>query len=139
MLCECFSAVQSLKEEQVETGPTVHRIEPPGPVPASIMRKAGCDVEKSLRLLSENWTKRQVHMLELFERDTKEGLLRASEWPEFGFMDEEAWVHAFKVFLDNFELDDEDWCELLFKIWVARVLNYTMRYVIRGVRLRVAG
>lgn len=36
------------------------------------------------------------------------------------------------MFLDKFELADEDWKEVLFKVWVARVLNYTMRHVLRG-------
>lgn len=132
MLCECFSAVQSLKDEHVETAPTVHRIDPAAAVPASITQKIGYNVEKSLKLLRENWTARQVELLGLFGKDIKEGMLRAREWPEYMFMDEEAWEHAYTVFLDNFKLDDQDWREVLFKVWVARVVNYTMRHVIRG-------
>lgn len=132
MLCECFSAVQSLKDEHVETAPTVHRIDPPAAVPASVQQKIGYNVEKSLRLLRENWTEKQQELLTLFRSDIQDGLLAASEWPEYDFMDEDAWVSAYKVFLEHFDLEDEDWREVLFKMWVARVINYTMRHVLRG-------
>nr|AIC73644.1 mannosylglycerate synthase [Caloglossa leprieurii] len=132
MLCECFAAVQSLKDEHVQSSATVHRIDPPAAVPESITSKIGYDVEKSLKLLRENWSDRQMELLTLFPSDIQDGLLAASEWPEYMFMDEDAWIRAYKVYLDNFVLDDEDWRELLFKTWVARVLNYTMRHVLRG-------
>lgn len=132
MLCECFSAVQSLKHETVITAPTVHRIDPPAAVPSSVTSKIGYNVEKSLKLLSENWSDRQLELLTLFRSDIQDGLLAASEWPEYEFMDEDAWISAYKVFLEMFDLNDEDWREVLFKMWVARVLNYTMRHVLRG-------
>mmetsp|Transcript_18983 Transcript_18983/g.28075 ORF Transcript_18983/g.28075 Transcript_18983/m.28075 type:complete len:469 (-) Transcript_18983:188-1594(-) len=132
MLCECFAAIQSLKDEHVETAPSVHRIDPPATVPTSITSKIGYDVETSLKLLRENWTDKQLDLLTLFRPDIRDGLLAASEWPVFNFMDEDAWVSAYNVFLENFDLDDEDWREVLFKTWVARVLNYTVRHVLRG-------
>ncbi|PXF44895.1 Mannosylglycerate synthase [Gracilariopsis chorda] len=132
MLCECFAAVQSLRHEPVSEEPTVHRIDPATPVPSCITEKIGYDIEKSMRLLREKWTARQKGLLELFPEKAKCGLLRASEWPEFMFMDEQCWVSAYKVLLDHFNVFDEDWRELIFKMWVARVLNYTMRHVTRG-------
>lgn len=132
MLCECFAAVQSLKHEVIETTPSVHRIDPPAAVPASVTSKIGYNIEKSLKLLRENWSDRQLELLTLFRSDIQDGLLAASEWPEYEFMDEDAWICAYKVFLEMFDLNDEDWKEVLFKMWVARVLNYTMRHVVRG-------
>lgn len=132
MICECFSAVQSLKDEQIKEAPTVHRIDPAGPVPTSLTQKIGYDVEKSLRLLRENWTDRQVEFLDLFSEDVRSGLLAARKWPQYMFMTEEAWIRAYAVFLEHFDLADDDWREVLFKVWVARVLNYTMRHVLRG-------
>ena len=38
-------------------------------------------------------------------------------------------MKAFVIFLDNFEKGDDDWEELLFKVWVARVLNHTIRCI----------
>lgn len=132
MLCECFSAMQSLKDEHVQTAPTIHRIDPPAAIPASIQQKIGYDIEKSLKLLRENWTERQVQLLDHFRDDIKAGLLDARDWPVYSFMNEDAWTSAYQVFLKNFDLGDEDWREILFKVWVARVLNYTMRHVLRG-------
>lgn len=57
-----------------------------------------------------------------------QGLLLASEWPCWSFCDEEAWVGAYGKFLEFFEKGDSDWEELLFKVWVSRVLNHTVRY-----------
>ena len=39
---------------------------------------------------------------------------------------------AYPVFLNNFQMGDTDWEEILFKVWVGRVLNYTLRDVVRG-------
>lgn len=90
MLCDCFATVQSLKDEPVETAPTVHRNDPPAAVPAAITQKVGYDVEKSLKLLREGWSERQVQLLGLFGERMQSGMLRAREWPECMFMDEEA-------------------------------------------------
>lgn len=132
MVCECFAAIQSLKDEHVPNTPSVHRIDPPAELPVSITQKIGYDVEKSLRLLGENWTDRQEKILHLFSEDVRIGLLSSREWPQYMFMTEEAWVSAYPIFLENFDLDDDDWRDILFKVWVARVLNYTMRHVLRG-------
>lgn len=132
MALECFAAVQSLQNEDVTTSPTTHRIDPPAAVPTSVTQKIGYCVEKSLGLLRENWTDRQQELLTMFRSDIQDGLLAASEWPEYLFMTEEAWICAYQVFLEHFDLNDEDWRELFFKMWVARVLNYTMRHVMRG-------
>lgn len=132
MLCECFAAIQSLQHENVRCTPTVHRIDPQTAVPETVTTTIGYDVEKSLKLLRENWNDRQLELLSLFDGDVQDGLLAAMEWPEFSFMDEEAWIKSYKILLKHFDLDDDDWREVLFKMWVARVLNYTMRHVLRG-------
>lgn len=132
MLCECFGAVQSLRGEDVTVPPNVHCIEPAGPVSRLIAQKIGYDVQKTLKLLRENWTERQVELLGCFSEEVRGGMLSAREWPEYMFMSEEAWIGAYQVCLEKFELGDEDWREVLFKMWVCRVLNYTMRHVVRG-------
>lgn len=132
MLCECFSAVQSLRGEQLPIAHNVHSIEPAGSVPEYITRKIGYDVQKTLRLLRDNWTPRQEELLGFFGEEVRAGLLAAREWPEYLFMTEEVWAAAYQVCLERFELNDNDWRELLFKMWVCRVLNYTMRHVLCG-------
>uniref|UniRef100_A0A7S0ZC90 Uncharacterized protein n=1 Tax=Timspurckia oligopyrenoides TaxID=708627 RepID=A0A7S0ZC90_9RHOD len=132
MLTECFAAVQSLKMTPIRAD-SLHRIAPAELVPYSVTSKIGYDVESTLGLLRERWTPRQEQLLhKYFDQKLVEGLLKAREWPVYAFMDEEAWLQAYEVFLEHFNMEDNDWKELLFKAWVARVLNYTMRHVIRG-------
>ncbi|HAF69899.1 MAG: Uncharacterized protein XD60_1037 [Acetothermia bacterium 64_32] len=131
MLIECFAAVQSLKEEQVPEG-GAHRIEYPGPVPQEVREKIGYDIEGSLALLSEGWTPRQEELLACLPRKVWEGMLACRSFPRFGFMDEEVWYLTYQALLEHFSSQDEDWRELLFRLWLARTLQYTMSEALRG-------
>ncbi|MGY4706148.1 mannosylglycerate synthase domain-containing protein [Candidatus Bipolaricaulota sp. J31] len=131
MLIECFSAVQSLKDEIVPEG-TTHRIEYPGPVRQEMKERIGYDFERTLWLLRENWTDRQVELLELFPKEVREGLLTSRQYPRFSFMDEDTWAEVYRVLLAHFDARDADWAELLFKLWIARVLQYTVTVALRG-------
>eukprot|EP00245_Coleochaete_scutata_P016759 TRINITY_DN794_c0_g1_i1.p1 TRINITY_DN794_c0_g1~~TRINITY_DN794_c0_g1_i1.p1 ORF type:complete len:439 (+),score=90.93 TRINITY_DN794_c0_g1_i1:106-1422(+) len=133
MLVECFSAMQSLRHELVDGTLALHRMEISKPVPQNVREKIGYDVEKTLKLLRDHWTPRQHEILqEYFDSALAEGMAKASEFPSWGFCDEAAWVNAYPVFLEHFQKGDSDWEELLFKIWVARVLNHTLKNVLRG-------
>ncbi|CAI7840228.1 unnamed protein product [Closterium sp. NIES-54] len=135
MLIECFSAVQSLKSEGLnnEDNPVIHRVEFARPVPEAVRSKVGYDVEKTLKLLKEPLTPRMKDLLhQYFDPALAKGLIMATEWPTWSFCDEDAWVAAYIRFLDHFEKGDADWEELLFRVWVARVLNHTIRNVMRG-------
>ncbi len=131
MLIECFSAVQGLKGEAVPEG-TMHHIEYPGPVRQEMKERIGYDFERTLWLLRENWTDRQVELLALFPREVREGLLTSRQYPRFSFMDEDAWAEVYRVLLAHFDARDADWAELLFKLWIARVLQYTTAVALRG-------
>ncbi|KAL2634394.1 hypothetical protein R1flu_005873 [Riccia fluitans] len=132
MLIECFSAIQSLKNENVPVG-GIHRMESAKAVPELVKQKVGYDIEKTLKLLKSHWTPRQRELLQQhFDSVLVKGLLNASEWPSWSFADEDCWVGAYHKFLEHFEKGDEDWEELLFKVWVCRVLNHTVRNVLRG-------
>ncbi len=146
MLVECFDTIQSLRNEPFEVtaqtpngeevavtkGGIVHRVEHPSDVPPDIFEKIGFDIEGSLSLLVENWTPRMEELLELFPRRIKDGLKTAKSVPSFSFMDEHTWREAYFVLLEHFDISDEDWQELLFKLWTSRVLCYTTTIALRG-------
>lgn len=136
MLVECFAAMQTLRHEKIDDAALlrgIHRMEAAKAVPELVKQKIGYDVEKTLKLLKDNWTPRQRELLQQhFDPALSKGLQLASEWPCWSFCDEEAWVNAYMKFLENFEKGDSDWEELLFKVWVSRVLNHTLRHVMRG-------
>jgi mannosylglycerate synthase len=131
MLVECFAAVQSLKGEKLD-GSSLHRVQPPDVVPSAISEKLGYDIEASMSLLTERWTPRQQDLLELFPVPIRDGVLANQQRPRFGFMDEDAWFETYNILLEHFDKDDEDWQELLFKLWIIKVLNYTTTMAARG-------
>ncbi|HDL84992.1 MAG TPA: hypothetical protein ENH11_01460 [Candidatus Acetothermia bacterium] len=47
-------------------------------------------------------------------------------------MDAENWYKTYEVLLEHFDAADEDWRALLFKLWIARVFNYTTKVALRG-------
>ena len=47
-------------------------------------------------------------------------------------MDENLWYDTFLVLVDEFDETDEDWRELLFRLWLVRVLSYTADAALRG-------
>jgi mannosylglycerate synthase len=132
MVVECFATIQELKDKQLETVRMVHRIERPGPVPQEVKEKIAYDLEGSLSLLMEKWTEEQLELLSHFPRDVREGMRECRQRPRFKFMNDESWYETYKVLLQEFEWEDRNWQELLFKLWTARVLHYTAYVALRG-------
>lgn len=132
MAIECFSTIQQLKGERVDTARMVHRMERPGPVPDRVKEKTAYDLEGSLHLLMENWSEKQLELLGHFPQKVREGMSECRIRPRFEFMDAESWYETYKVLLAHFDPTDGDWRELFFKLWIARVLNYTIKVALRG-------
>lgn len=131
MLVECFTAIQSLQGEQMPRN-GVHRVEYPDVVPHSIAEKVGYDMEASMALLLDGWTPRQEQLLEVFPEPVRDGMLAIRRHAAFSFMDEENWYDAYRCLLEHFVYGDDDWEELLFKLWAVRVLCFTMTAALRG-------
>ncbi len=96
------------------------------------LKKIGFDIEGSLSLLMENWTSKMEELLDLFPRRVRDGLLANKKAPSFSFMDEHTWREAYFVLLEHFDATDEDWQELIFKLWTSRVICYTTTIALRG-------
>lgn len=66
--------------------------------------KLGYDIEKTLKLLKDNWTPRQRELLHRhFDSALAKGLENSADWPCWSFADEDAWVRAYPRFLEHFE------------------------------------
>jgi mannosylglycerate synthase len=131
MIVECFAAVQGLREEEVRED-LVHRAEVPEAVPASVTEKLGFDIEATLGLMKSGWSERQASLLESFPARIRDGLLANRENASFQFMDDDAWYDAYGVLVEHYQRGDADWEELLFKLWMARVLGFATTVAIRG-------
>lgn len=131
MLVECFTAIQSLRNETVPEG-TPHVKEEPGPATDAIATKIGYDVDATLQLLRSDWSDRQEELLEVLPERVGDGMRAARGYATVAFMDEDAWYETYRALLDHFDAKDADWRRLLFRLWVARVLQYTFTQALRG-------
>ena len=131
MLIECFAAVQSLRGSPVGAT-TPHQVEEKTEVSAEVKAKVGYDVEGTIQLLAAELTPRQVELSTILPDSVREGLLAAQKYPRFSFMDDQAWFTTYSVMLDHFVKEDTDWEALLFRLWIIRVLGYTITAALRG-------
>jgi mannosylglycerate synthase len=131
MIVECFSAIQSQRGLEVSDWMT-HHVEEGVEVPITVKQKVAYDVAGTVRLLRAGWSDGQLELLDLFPVDVAQNLIGCRDYPRLDFMDAAAWHDTYLVLLDHFRLDDQDWRSLLFRLWVARVLTYTVTEAVRG-------
>jgi mannosylglycerate synthase len=131
MVIECFAALQGLRGLPVPPGAS-HQIETPVAVPAEIKGKVAYDFESTLQLVGSDWTPRQEDLLALLPVAVRDGMLAARAYPRFSFMDDRTWWETFSDLLDHFVKNDPDWEALLFRLWIVRVLQYTVSEALRG-------
>ncbi|MBC7219979.1 glycosyltransferase [Candidatus Bipolaricaulota bacterium] len=131
MLIECFEALSSLAGASV-AGTTLHHVEYQGPVSEAIKAKVGYDVDATLALLAEGWTERQAELLDHFPPEVRDGLNPSRRIPRVGCMDDKAWYDTYRVLLREYQSENPEWQDLLFRLWAARVLAYTFSVALRG-------
>ncbi len=132
MLYECFSVIHSLKDGKRGIGHIKHRIEHASGVSNKVENKLGFDIQKTILLLTKEWTPKQEQLLDNFPAGVKNNMAENRKRPYFNFMDDANWYRTYKVLLKKFKPGDEDWRKLLFKLWVSRVLWYTMNVALKG-------
>ena len=131
MAVECFAALQSARKIQVPSD-TNHEVEPAHSVSETVKRRTAYSVGDTVGLLRDGWTDRQLQLLDMFEVDVSRSMKASRDYPRLGFFDADLWGSTYRVLLDSFDHTDRDWRELLFRLWVARVLSYTVNEAVRG-------
>lgn len=131
MVIECFAAMQSIQGIPVQAA-TAHEVEEAAEVPAAIKAKVAYDFESTMQLLAVDWTPHQQDLLTLFGVAVRDGMLATRTYPQLSFMDDRAWFETYSVLLAHFVKNDPDWEALLFKLWIVRVLQYTLSAALRG-------
>jgi mannosylglycerate synthase len=132
MMLECLAAIQTSTMARAPQT-VIHRIEYPHSVSPAIAEKIAYDIEVTQRLLAAGWNKGQeVLLVKHFPPEVTSGALAWKAWPDTAFMDESTWLKTLSILLKQFELRDEEWCDLAFRLWLGRVLNYTLRVAVRG-------
>jgi len=131
MVIECFAAIQTLRGIPMPAT-TPHQVEAATEAPVAIKEKVAYDVEATIQILASEWTPRQKDLLVLFPTAVRDGMLATPAYPRFSFMDDQSWFETYSVLLDHFVKDAPDWQALLFKLWIVRVLQYTMSEALHG-------
>ena len=138
MMLECLAALQSLRQSPPPRS-IVHRVEYPHAVSTNIAEKIGFDIEATQLLLTSGWTERQRELLNRhFPAEVAAGAKSWQLWPQTSFLDQPTWLATLRALLDHFQLGDPDWEELAFRLWVGRVLQYTLTIAIRGHSFAIA-
>ncbi|KAJ1449537.1 nucleotide-diphospho-sugar transferase [Pelagophyceae sp. CCMP2097] len=146
MLIECFSAIKALKHDAdfmhnmraKGLGGFSHRFTAAAAPPRAIVERLCCSVDASADVLrAAHWTPRQESICRALPlpAEVRDGLLAARYWPRFdeAWCGEAAWLSAYDAFLDAaVDLDDADVAEILFRLFVARVVHHLTNYAVRG-------
>ena len=123
MVIECFSAIQALRGQVLDRRIT-HDVELAEGVPASITGKTGYDFAATMTLIPKTFTFRQLDVLATLPAPVMEGMLSAHTG-NVSFLNESLWHDVYLALLEEYIEGDDDWEEVLFLVWVVRVLAYT--------------
>ena len=134
MMVECLGALQRLRSTVATLDTHLKRTsEPADSVSPQISQQIGFDIEATQSLLARSWTTRQEALLTAhFPANVADRAKSWRNWPDTSWIDEQTWLAALTILLDRFVPDDDDWCNLAFRLWVGRVLHYTLRIAVRG-------
>jgi mannosylglycerate synthase len=146
MLVECFQAVKALKHDAdfIQAMQAhglcgfAHRATAAAPPPKAILERLCYSVDASVDVLrAAHWTPRQESLCRALPLPAavRDGLLSARYWPRFdeSWCGEAAWLATYDAFLDaSTDLDDADVAEILFRLFVARVVHHLLNYSVRG-------
>jgi mannosylglycerate synthase len=132
MLVECLDAAHSLRGLP-GPGPSDRRgSDPPADAPEDLKRVVAYDIGGSKALLGSEWPDDEADLVSSLPAETANRLL--SEGPARGFeqMDADLWYQVHGFLLDGFVLGDEVWESLAFRLWLMRVLAYTVNQASLG-------
>jgi len=71
-------------------------------------------------------------LLSFFPSKIREGMILCRKDLDLRFMDPWTWYEVYAVLLEQFNQNRKAWRDLLFRLWIARVLNHTFYYVSKG-------
>ncbi len=132
MVLECFQILKENQFVRIDTKRIKYGEDPLGKIPKIYKEKTAFDIKGTISEFRKGWNKEEKELLDLFPKRVKEGVLKCQKKIDFEFMDPENWYYAFEVFLKYFNENEEKWKNFLFHLWVARVLNHTLKFASEG-------
>ncbi len=132
MILECLDAVRSLIGRPSPPEDTTFASDPPAPVPGDLKSVMGYDVTSTTALLLEGWSEGESELVGTIPGGIAAEVLVNRTAPNFEFMDFSTWGVVLPWLLEHFRLGDAVWESLAFRLWLMRVLSYTVREVPHG-------
>jgi len=132
MLVECFAVIEESSAMPMNTQSALYKKDTVEKIPSSIQEKTAFDVKETIPLLTVNWTEEEIELLNFFPSKIKEGMRSCRNNLDLHFMDPQAWYEVYEVLLEKFDQNKKAWRDLLFRLWIARVLNHTFYYASKG-------
>ena len=107
--------------------------DPLGYIPDIYKKKIAFDINDTVMEFKKGWTKEEREIIKkLFPEKVNKGIKKALRNEGFEFMVPATWYECFGIFVKNFEKGNTAWESTLFHLWVARVLNHTFTYALKG-------
>ena len=123
MLVECFDSANALPEIPI---PRIgHYAEEESPVPSDLRSQAGYSVDTTTPLITSPPTSAELSRVDALPPDIAERVLEMIRTGTTSYFDAATWWRILQHQTEAFELGDPGSEDLLFRLWVARVLNYT--------------
>jgi len=122
MVLECLDTAASLAGRRPPPADAVFDQDPPASVPEDLKHTVAYDVETTLHAIAEPPDDEELTILEGLPVDPE----------HLDDMDEHRWGGVLDVLLARFQLGSRAWADLVFRLWVMRVVHYTRHHVPLG-------
>lgn len=117
MVLECLDAVRSLDGAPPEGADFA--ADPPAPVPMDLKEAVAYDVAKTRESIARGPAPGEAEILASLDVDPDAPME----------MDEERWRKILPALMERFDLADPAWRSVVFRLWVERVIHYTVHQV----------
>lgn len=128
MVLECLDAVSSLAGRQAPNPELRFETDPPAEVPADLKRTVGYDIDSTRAALGSPPSPGERRLLVGLGLDPDRPLE----------MSHTEWRRILPVLVERFDLADQDWRDVVFRLWVERVIHYTLNQVPAGYDAAIA-
>ena len=122
MVLECLDAVASLSGRQLPDPGPGFEADPPAPVPEDLKQTVAYDLESTRASISAQPGPEERDLLESLDIDPSAPIE----------MSHERWRLLLPRLLARFQLTEPAWRKVVFRLWVERVIHYTMNQVPAG-------
>ena len=132
MLIECLAAAVSLRGLPGPDARARHGSDPPQPVPPDLLTTVAYDFDETTALLSTPLEEGESDLMAGMPDAGRIERLADPAHPLPTLMDASTWLATLRFLHDGFELGEPGWEPLAFRLWLHRVISYTLEWVPRG-------